>query len=69
MKAEQSEAMMADLQTALRLYESKDETLQEVVELLKEKSSDGLDVETMRQIIQDLQLKDVKPMNRHYVEN
>lgn len=67
--AEQSEAMMADLQTALRLHESKDETLQEVMELLKEKSSDGLDVETMRQIIQDLQLKDVKPMNRHYVEN
>jgi len=69
MTAEQSEAIMADLQTALRLHQSNEDTLQEVMELLKEKSSDGLDVEAMQQIIQDLQLKDMKETNRRYVEN
>jgi len=69
MTATQSEAMLADLQVAISLHQDKDEKIQEVLDLLKEKSSDGLDVESMLQIIQDLQLKDIKPTNRHYVEN
>lgn len=69
MTANQSEAMMADLQVAISLHQDKDEKIQEVLDLLKERSSDGLDVESMLQIIQDLQLKDIKPTNRHYVEN
>jgi len=69
MTAAQSEAMMADLQVAISLHQDKDEKIQEVLDLLKAKSSDGLDVESMLQIIQDLQLKDIKLANRHYVEN
>jgi len=69
MTASQSEAIMADLQVAIGLHQDKDEKIQEVLDLLKAKSSDGLDVESMLQIIQDLQLKDIKPTNRHYVEN